>query len=222
MWLAIDASTATGTAALFHGSDLVGETSVPMRGEHEERLMPAIVGLVTPHGPFDRITRVVVGGGPGSFTSLRIAAAIAKGLAHATGAELWAVPSLALAVAQLPSPAPGRYVAVLDAMRGEYYALPVVVRPDGSIVPAAGAPFTLVRAAELADYARLQGGRSIGPGGATDIEAVPHARGARRLIDHGVGGPVDLARWEPEYGRLAEAQVRWEAAHGRPLSGERR
>jgi tRNA threonylcarbamoyladenosine biosynthesis protein TsaB len=30
-------------------------------------------------------------------------------------------------------------------------------------------------------------------------------------------GPVDLASWEPEYGRLAEAQVRWEAAHGRPL-----
>jgi tRNA threonylcarbamoyladenosine biosynthesis protein TsaB len=32
-------------------------------------------------------------------------------------------------------------------------------------------------------------------------------------------GPVDLASWEPSYGRLAEAQVRWEAAHGRPLQG---
>jgi tRNA threonylcarbamoyladenosine biosynthesis protein TsaB len=30
-------------------------------------------------------------------------------------------------------------------------------------------------------------------------------------------GPVDLASWEPDYGRLAEAQVRWERAHGRPL-----
>jgi tRNA threonylcarbamoyladenosine biosynthesis protein TsaB len=30
-------------------------------------------------------------------------------------------------------------------------------------------------------------------------------------------GPVDRARWEPAYGRLAEAQVKWEAAHGRPL-----
>jgi tRNA threonylcarbamoyladenosine biosynthesis protein TsaB len=29
--------------------------------------------------------------------------------------------------------------------------------------------------------------------------------------------PVDLASWEPDYGRLAEAQVRWEAAHGRSL-----
>ena len=30
-------------------------------------------------------------------------------------------------------------------------------------------------------------------------------------------GPVDLASWEPAYGRLAEAQVRWESTHGRPL-----
>ena len=28
---------------------------------------------------------------------------------------------------------------------------------------------------------------------------------------------ADLARWEPMYGRLAEAQVKWEATHGRPL-----
>ena len=35
------------------------------------------------------------------------------------------------------------------------------------------------------------------------------------------GGPVDLASWEPVYGRLAEAQVKWEAAHGRPLVAER-
>jgi tRNA threonylcarbamoyladenosine biosynthesis protein TsaB len=30
-------------------------------------------------------------------------------------------------------------------------------------------------------------------------------------------GPCDLNTWEPAYGRLAEAQVKWEAAHGRPL-----
>jgi tRNA threonylcarbamoyladenosine biosynthesis protein TsaB len=31
-------------------------------------------------------------------------------------------------------------------------------------------------------------------------------------------GPVDLASWEPTYGRLAEAQVKWEKAAGRPLT----
>jgi tRNA threonylcarbamoyladenosine biosynthesis protein TsaB len=29
---------------------------------------------------------------------------------------------------------------------------------------------------------------------------------------------ADLATWEPNYGRLAEAQVKWEAAHGRALT----
>jgi hypothetical protein len=47
--------------------------------------------------------------------------------------------------------------------------------------------------------------------------ASPDARG-------GVGpaalrlGPVDLDAWEPDYGRQAEAQVRWEFMHGRPLA----
>ena len=36
-----------------------------------------------------------------------------------------------------------------------------------------------------------------------------------KLID--AIAPADLAAWEPGYGRLAEAQVKWEAAHGRPL-----
>jgi tRNA threonylcarbamoyladenosine biosynthesis protein TsaB len=30
-------------------------------------------------------------------------------------------------------------------------------------------------------------------------------------------GPADIASWEPLYGRMAEAQVKWEAAHGRGL-----
>ena len=28
---------------------------------------------------------------------------------------------------------------------------------------------------------------------------------------------ADLAMWQPAYGRLAEAQVKWEAERGRPL-----
>ena len=40
--------------------------------------MPAVVDLVVGAGGFGALTRVVVGGGPGSFTSLRIAAAIGK------------------------------------------------------------------------------------------------------------------------------------------------
>jgi hypothetical protein len=42
------------------------------------------------------------------------------------------------------------------------------------------------------------------------LELVRWTGGAHRVDD--VGG------WEPEYGRLAEAQVRWETLHGKPLS----
>jgi tRNA threonylcarbamoyladenosine biosynthesis protein TsaB len=46
----------------------------------------------------------------------------------------------------------------------------------------------------------------------------PHARGVARMMATLLGrGPVDIDTWEPQYGRLAEAQVKWEAAHGRPL-----
>jgi len=37
------------------------------------------------------------------------------------------------------------------------------------------------------------------------------------LIGFGLAKPVEITTWEPEYGRKAEAQVRWETAHGREL-----
>jgi hypothetical protein len=47
---------------------------------------------------------------------------------------------------------------------------------------------------------------------------LPHARGAAHvLVSLIASGPVDIDTWEPAYGRLAEAQVRWEETHGRPL-----
>jgi len=46
----------------------------------------------------------------------------------------------------------------------------------------------------------------------------PRARGAARLTKLIDATPAaDLAGWEPAYGRLAEAQVKWEAMHGRSL-----
>ena len=46
-----------------------------------------------------QLDRIVCGAGPGSFTSLRIAGAIAKGLALSAGAPLHPVSSLLLVVA---------------------------------------------------------------------------------------------------------------------------
>ena len=41
--------------------------------------------------------------------------------------------------------------------------------------------------------------------------ALPHVAGWQRLE------PIELETWEPEYGRLAEAQVVWERSHGHAL-----
>jgi tRNA threonylcarbamoyladenosine biosynthesis protein TsaB len=210
--LALDASTYTGSVALFDGEALVGERTAPMRGEKEERLMPAVAELLREADVTARaLERVVCGAGPGSFTSLRIAASIAKGLAFAGGARLEGVSSLAL-IAAAPGLEPGRYVATLDAMRGDRFAAAFQVERVGLV--AIGDPW-LAPHAEVAARAAALGAQLVGPGEATD--RVPQARGVARLLGSPFIHPVDLARWEPLYGRLAEAQVRWEREHGRAL-----
>jgi len=95
----------------------------------------------------------------------------------------------------------------------------VRVADDGAVLPE-GIPARLGRDAVTA-LAAEQGLRLIGPTEDGDAERWPHARGAARFVDALVaGGPVELESWEPDYGRLAEAQVKWEAAHGRALTVE--
>jgi tRNA threonylcarbamoyladenosine biosynthesis protein TsaB len=49
-------------------------------------------------------------------------------------------------------------------------------------------------------------------------DVLPHARGVATVLDSIVAEKeADVNTWEPIYGRLAEAQVKWEALHGRPL-----
>ena len=102
-------------------------------------------------------------------------------------------------------------------MRGEYFAARVALLPDQTVIQPE--PTTLVGIEELMELAEREPlVRAVGPGQRLDFH--PHARGVAPLLQSVVEhGPVDLASWEPNYGRLAEAQVRWEAAHGRPLTG---
>jgi tRNA threonylcarbamoyladenosine biosynthesis protein TsaB len=214
--LALDAATYAGSAAVVAGAEILAECEVAMRGEHEERLMPAVAAVLSAAGVgVDDLRRVVCGAGPGSFTSLRIAASIAKGIAAARGIPLYEVSSLLLVVAGSPlAAAPGRYLAVLDAMRGEMFVAGYEVQDGGTIVDLV-APALVARDDVDALAARLRA-RRIGP--VEELAAVPRARGVARLASRlASADPVALASWEPNYGRLAEAQVKWELAHGRPL-----
>jgi tRNA threonylcarbamoyladenosine biosynthesis protein TsaB len=161
---------------------------------------------------------VICGAGPGSFTSLRIAGAIAKGIVMGIGERadgLYAVSSLALIVAaRSESLEPGRWLALMDAMRGERYAALFEVGARGRVreIERLG----MIRDADVANECARLDARAIGP--REMVEAAPHARGAAVLFDEIIAnGRVSLDAWEPDYGRLAEAQVKWEAAHGRSL-----
>ena len=244
--LAVDAATSAASVAVFQDGTLLAEATLDTRNRDEERLMPAIAEtLARAAAAPGQVTRVVCGSGPGSFTSLRIAAAIAKGLSLSLGAELWVASSLALVVAGSDATRqPGRYLACLDAMRGEWYVRLFHV-DGGGMLRAAGEGYRLPRASLEQECRRLGAvlvGPGVGPGDDTGVDtgvdfgvgramrpgvdldvfldAAPHARGIARLTAGDLLVLVDRTAWEPDYGRLAEAQVKWEALHGRALESE--
>jgi tRNA threonylcarbamoyl adenosine modification protein YeaZ len=180
--LALDASTVRATLAIVESRAVVATADVAERSEHVEPLLPAMLRLLdTASLSLDDLTAIVCGAGPGVFTGLRTAASVAKGLAMGLSIPLYAVPSLSLILAECP---PGHYVAVLDAGRGDRF----VSSPNG---------YSLVPATDLADL----GATLVGP----QTGAWPHARAVVRLD---WGAPVDLASWEPDYGRDSAAVER--------------
>ena len=210
--LVLEAATYAGSVALLSDGVLLGERSVAMRGREREALMPAVAELLEAFGVRPAaIGRVVCGAGPGSFTSLRIAGGIAKGIAMAAGIPLVPVSSLALLVASQKPLVPSRYLAAIDALRDEYYTELFEVDALGTVSPQG--PTRLVPSPVLQAFAAEHQAHLV----AHTVQ--PHAAAAAsltNLIDS--TPPADLAGWEPAYGRLAEAQVKWEAAHGRPLA----
>lgn len=215
--LAIDASTYRGTVAVLDDDRVVVQAAAAMRGKDSELLMPAVDQALKEAGcGHTGVQRVVCGSGPGSFTSLRISASIAKGIAVGRSVPLFAVSSLALIVAGNVSDGPRgvrKYLAVLDALRGESYVAEFThdagkVRPAGEL--------RLASSESIPGLAEGVGARAVGPD--QQDHWLPHARGVALLgevIEE--GGPVNVGAWEPVYGRMAEAQAKWEAAHGRAL-----
>ena len=215
--LAIDASTYDGDVAVVGNARVLAEGHTAMKRADRETLMPLVDHTLERAGIAPRaIDRVVCGAGPGSFTSLRIAGAICKGIACGVGVPLFAVQSMALIVAGAEPPV-GRYLSVVDALRGEAYIGLYEVGVDRAVHELE--PARIVSVADVASIAADLAAQTIGP--SRDLCAIvanPRAQAVAVLEDLIVdSGPVDLASWEPAYGRLAEAQVKWEAAHGRRL-----
>jgi len=219
------ASIALGTTA----ADAVEREIVGAR-RHAAELLPAVERLLADARlGLSAVSALVVSDGPGSFTGLRVGAAVAKALAHARGLPLWTAPSLLVRAAGLAR-AGDTVLAVANALRGDVYAAAYRFEADAIhqlLPPSVYRPEDLL--ARGLSVSRLVG--DVPPALARTLEAGircplvtspeggPRARTLLGLVDRR-GGAARVERvegWEPVYGRPAEAQARWETAHGRPL-----
>jgi tRNA threonylcarbamoyladenosine biosynthesis protein TsaB len=93
--LGLDTSTRTASVAAFDGEHVVSETTWLAGREHSTRLLVEAeaclerIGRTAPD-----VTGLVVARGPGSFTGVRVALSVAKGMAAALGVPAWGVSTL--------------------------------------------------------------------------------------------------------------------------------
>jgi tRNA threonylcarbamoyladenosine biosynthesis protein TsaB len=79
--LGINTAGDTCEAAILDGERVVAECSEPMTQGHDARLAPLVAELMDSAGvSFDRLQRIAVVVGPGSFTGVRVGVAFARGL----------------------------------------------------------------------------------------------------------------------------------------------
>jgi tRNA threonylcarbamoyl adenosine modification protein YeaZ len=220
--VAIDAATDRLSVAADRGAGAAEERVLYGARRHAGALLGQVDEVLGAIGASRAdITLVAVANGPGSFTGLRVAFAAAKAMAR-DGVTLVTAPSLLLRAVAAAS-APGQQVlATSSALRGEVYAGVWRLEPPSRILR-----LFAPRAIGLSHLPTLPSfDRAVGDGPPEVVAALgitdpspPSASVLLRLIDvEGGAVPVeDPALFEPDYGRPAEAQAKWEREHGRPL-----
>ena len=122
--LAIDTSTELASVAIMVGTELLCEEQGSQK-THARLLLPMIDRLMIHAGlQMNQLDGIIFGCGPGSFTGLRIACSIAKGLAYAHDLGLIPVSSLgaiAWSARELNNNANSPILAILDARMHELY-----------------------------------------------------------------------------------------------------
>jgi tRNA threonylcarbamoyl adenosine modification protein YeaZ len=123
--LALDTSGVDCSACVYDSASntVLGEVCETIGKGHAERLMAVIDGaLQQAQLPLQKVERIAVTIGPGSFTGIRVGVAAARGFALSLGIEAVGVTTLETIALHHLLENPGRPVAVgLDAKRGEAY-----------------------------------------------------------------------------------------------------
>jgi len=122
--LAIDTALAACSAAVFDtDGGIIASESEPMTRGHAEALMPMIARVMAKAGiKFDKLDRIAVTVGPGSFTGLRVGVSAARGLALAAGKPAVGVATTtALAAPYLAENDKKPVLVVIDARNDQAY-----------------------------------------------------------------------------------------------------
>lgn len=218
--LALETGGELGSVALETDGELLAESLLSVRATHSETVMPEVDRLLGQAGRGrDEIDAVAVGAGPGSFTGVRIAASLAKGLCFGRDRVLFAYSSLLATAAG--TGLRERVVACFDARRQEVYAAAYE----------RVAPGEAARGPEVTDVETLieklpgePGGWTWAGSGADRHRERIEAAGGRVVPPH-VGTPragslLWLVRRHPEAGRVDEPSS-WEPAYVRRSSARR-
>jgi len=93
--LAIESASITASCAVSDGYNILGEFTLNHKKTHSEKLMPLIEELMKELGiKLQEIDVIAVSEGPGSYTGLRIGAAIAKSMAYAADIPIVNIPTM--------------------------------------------------------------------------------------------------------------------------------
>jgi len=216
--LGFDTATAATSACLLRADGQAFEHVPPVAAlssppAHASELLPALAELLDGAGlDWADVDAIAVGAGPGTFTGLRIGVATARALAHAHGASLRPVSSLAALAAGIDSEL---RLPLLDARRGEVFA---ALYRDGDELwaPLAAPPEEVaarLRAEELTPLAAGDGSvrfrgifESAGAIVAPDESAAHVIRGLHVCRLARSAPPVTPEAVLPEYLRLPDAR----------------
>jgi tRNA threonylcarbamoyladenosine biosynthesis protein TsaB len=226
--LALDTASAQCSAALLY-EDRLCSRRAPTARDHATLILPMIDALLAEAGvKLQQLDGIAFGRGPGSFTGVRIAAAVTQGLA--AGADLPVLPvsdlralaAQARRVAPPTSTAARHVLACMDARMGEVYwgvfddsdALPCVPGWSEAVTAPAALPEglrgTLARAAGRGLSAHPELPEWLGvPRVACLIDAEPDALDVARLAACDLAGGcawLDALAAQPVYLRDQVAQ----------------
>lgn len=119
--LSIESASVTASCALAEDENILGEYTLNHKKTHSEKLMPLIEDLMEELGiKINDIHVIAISEGPGSYTGLRIGAAIAKSLAFAAGIDIVNVPTMKSLAANVYDE-DKLIVPVMDAKAGRIY-----------------------------------------------------------------------------------------------------